>query len=201
MDLRAQLRALAAVALLCLLTAGNCDAGTPKSSSGGHDFAPPDPNLPHPHPTAWDNTPATGGDVPAAVQGPPVVNGDAGPQNDSHFVVYQLVFVAKRESGGHVEYTDQNGHTVGPIDVKASAKVKAGTSGGFSGAWEHIERAHLGIAMGFTWFPIPSDSWAMCTLIYNGSPVDYQIVQGGPCAVSYGLPGKLPTPRNPGPVK
>lgn len=191
-------RVLTVLALLPLLAAGKCDVHDEGAQSHPGDFpAPAEQPKPAPHATVWDNTPADG-DVPAAVQGPPVVNGDAGPQNDSHFVVYQLHAVAKRQAGGHVEYVDQNGHVIGPVDIPANSKVVAGKAGGWAASWEHIERAHLGIPMGFTWFPIPPDSWAVCNMIYNGVPVDYQIVQGGPCAVSWTLPGTLPAPRNPG---
>jgi hypothetical protein len=195
MTLSTRTWAAVALALLCLLTAGKCD--TNQSPPGhtpehGHPAVQPTPNnAPHKQPVPG---------APAEVQGPPVVNGDAGPQNDSHFVVYQLHFVSKRQAGGHVEYIDQNGHTVGPVQIPANSKVVAGSGKGFAGSWEHIERAAgLGAAMGFTWFPIPTDSWAICSMIYNGEPVDYQIVQGGPCATSYTLPDQLPTPRNPGP--
>jgi hypothetical protein len=183
---------IALIAVITLVTGIAC-----KDTSSKSDPFPAPVDRPKAHPTAWDNTPATG-DVPAEVQGPPVVNGDAGPQNDSHFVVYQLVFVSKREAGGHVEYIDQNGHTVENVTVKVHHKNVAGDRGGWAGQWEHVERAHLGIAMGFTWYPIASaDTWAMCGMIYNGTPVDYQIVQYGPCAVSFTLPNQLPKPRNP----
>lgn len=182
---------LAALAVLSVACGPNAD------NNDGVGSKPGDFPAPAPHATVWDNRPAEG-NVPTDIQGPPVVNGDAGPQNDSHFVIYQLHFVAKRQVGGHVEFVDQNGHTIGPVDVPANSKVVAGNGNGWAGSWEHIERAHLGIPMGFTWFPIASDAWAMCGMIYNGEPVDYQIVQGGPCAVGWTLPNKLPTPRNPG---
>lgn len=195
-----------ALLLALLLTAGSCDTGQNRSSTGGHDFPPPAATpagqpQPAPHPTKWDNTPATGVGAPSEIEGPPVVNGDAGPQNDSHYVVYQLIFVSPREVGGTVEYVDQNGNNVPAVPVKTTHRNRAGAGKGYGGSWEHIEKSHTSIAMGFTWYPAAEGGWAMCTLLFNGAPVDYQIVQSGPCAVSFTLPGDLPKPRNPGPVK
>lgn len=184
--------ALTAVVTLASQSLNACENADPSVGDKPGDFP-----KPAPHAKVWDNRPADGDGVPSQVQGPPVVNGDAGPQNDSHFVIYQLIFVSKRQSGGHVEYISYNNLTV-PVDVSAKSKVKAGNGQGWGGSWETIERAKPSLAMGFTWFPIPNDSWAMCNMIYNGTPVDYQIVQGGPCAVSWTLPMELPKPKNPG---
>lgn len=177
--------------LVTLVIGAACDAESGKSPGSAPENHPVQAPTAYPH-----NVPNHGADTPKEVQGPPVVNGDAGPENDSHFVVYQLICITKRETGGRVEYVNQNGQTI-PVNVKSHGRTQAGTQRAFSCNFEHIEKAHLGIPMGFSWFPNDADTWAMCTLIYNGETVDYQVVPQGPCAVSFRVPPTLPKPKNP----
>lgn len=183
-------------AVLVFLTAGKCDPGQSRSSTGGHDFpVPAGQPVQAPTPGRQHNVPNPG--APTEVQGPPVVRGDAGPENDSHFVVYQVVFITKRETGGHVDYTDQNGRTIEGVTVKSDGRVQAGAARKYSGAWEHVERARPGIAMGMTFWPLDGDTWSMCSVIFNGHVVDYLVSESGPCAVSWQLPQQLPPAVNP----
>jgi hypothetical protein len=187
---------LAILVLLMTGAAESCKEGDRTGQQGQPGDFPAPVERPKANPTPGAPHKQPNKNAPETLQGPPVVDADPGPHNDSHFIVYQLTYVSDREVGGSVEFVDQNGHIVGPVQVKAE-RWKSGGGKKFGGQWEHIERAHLGIPMGFTWFPVGKNQWAMCTLIYNGEPVDYQIVPDGPCAVSWTLPKDLPNPKNP----
>jgi hypothetical protein len=157
--MRKTVTALAAV--MVLLTMGAADSC--KSGEGDKPKPKPKPTkvqAPNPNPNP---------EVPAA---------DPGPQNDKDRVLLKVVWIGERRGNVHVRINTNDL----PI-IYAPKPTKIGRH--YSGHWDGAYSLSGVTTIGFSWEPDAGGMPAQCTIYHLGLPVDYQGVNGGPCAVSW----------------
>lgn len=108
----------------------------------------------------------------------------ASAENNPKFVVLKLV--ADTDFGGKIEYTVHSGAPQ-TITIKREQLFRD-TNGTHYVLWHLPVIAEDGTTYGFSWFPNGFSGRAFCFLYAKGRVEDYQIVQGGSCAVSYSIP-------------